>query len=83
MDAYDTVDDIYRHAEKFMHESGTVMQPDYVGKPEDLYLWCLIAQSKTCLEHACPMCYACGCDTGIRIAETKQTLKLETIGVHD
>jgi hypothetical protein len=39
MDAHDIVDDFYRHAENFMHESGTEMQPDYVGKPEDLYLW--------------------------------------------
>jgi hypothetical protein len=29
------------------------------------------------------MCYSCGGDTAIRIAETKQTLKLERIGVHD
>jgi hypothetical protein len=84
MDAHDIIDDIYRHAENFMHESGTVMQPDYVGKPEDLYLWCLIGpgESKTCLQYACPMLF-CGCDTGIRITETKQTFKLETIRVHD
>jgi hypothetical protein len=24
------------------HEQGMVAQPEYVGKPEDLYLWCLI-----------------------------------------
>ncbi len=36
MDAHEIVDDSYRHAENFMHEIGTVMQPDYVGKPEDL-----------------------------------------------
>jgi hypothetical protein len=66
-----------------MHESGTVMQPDYVGKPEKLYLWCLIWQSKTWWEYACPMRYSCGCDTCICITETKQSLKLETIGVHD
>ncbi len=48
MDAYDIVDDIYRHAENFMHESGTIMHPYYFGKPEDLYLWCLIGESKTC-----------------------------------
>jgi hypothetical protein len=42
MDAHEIVDDIYRHAKKYMHESGMVMQPDYVGKPEDPYLWCLI-----------------------------------------
>jgi hypothetical protein len=46
MDAHDIVYDIYRYAENFMHESGTVMQPDYVGKPEDLYLWCLIGEWK-------------------------------------
>jgi hypothetical protein len=83
MDAHDIVDDIYRHAKNFMHESRTEMQPDYVGKPEDLYLWCLIQESKTCQQYACQMCYSCGCDTSIRITETKQTLKLETIGVHD
>ncbi len=65
-----------------MHESSTVMQPDYVGKPEGLYLWCLIGESKTCRQYACPMSYFCGCDTGICITETKQSLKLETIGVH-
>ena len=27
--------------------AGTVMQPDYVGKPEDLYLWCLLGETKT------------------------------------
>ncbi len=83
MDAHDIVDDIYRHAEKLMHESCTVMQPDFVGKPEDQYLRYLIRQSKTCWEYACLMRYSCGCDTGKRITETKQTLKLETIGVHD
>ncbi len=59
------------------------MQPDYVGKPEDLYLWCLIGESKTCQQYACLMRYSCGCDIGVRITETKQTLKLEMIGVHD
>ncbi len=83
MDVHEIVDDIYRHAENFMHDSSTVLQLDYVGKPEDLYLWCLIGDSKTCRQYACPMRYCCGCDTGIRITETKQTLKLEMIGVHD
>ncbi len=32
IDAHEIVDDIYRHAENFMHARGTVMQPDYVGK---------------------------------------------------
>jgi hypothetical protein len=83
MDAHDIVDAIYRHTETFMHESGMVMQPDCVGKPEDLYLWCLIGESKKCREYACPIRYSCGCDTGIRITETKQTLTLQMIGVHD
>jgi hypothetical protein len=73
----------FTDAENFMHESCTVMQPDYVGKPEDLYLWCLIGESKTCRQYACPMRYSCGCDTVICITETKQSLKLETVGVHD
>ncbi len=68
---------------KIMHASCTVMQPEYVGKPEDLYLWCLILQSKTRCEYACPMPYSCGCVTCIRITVTKQSLKLETNGVHD
>jgi hypothetical protein len=74
MDAREIVDDIYRHAKTFMHKGGMVMQLDYVGKPEDLYLWCLIRQSKTCWEYACPMRISCGC---------RKTLLLETIGVHD
>jgi hypothetical protein len=36
MDAHDIVDGINRHAEKCMHESGTIMQPDYVGKPDSV-----------------------------------------------
>ncbi len=61
------------------------MQPDYVGKPKDLYLLYLIR--KTCLKYVCPMRYCCGCDTIIRITsiwitETKQTFTLETIRVH-
>jgi hypothetical protein len=83
MDAHDIVDDIYRHDQNFMHESCTSMQPDNVGKPEDLYLLCLIGESKTCRQYACQMRYSCRCDTCIRITETKQTLKLETIVVHD
>jgi hypothetical protein len=85
MDAHENhdeiVNDIYRHTENFMHKSSMAMQPDYVGKPEDLYLWCSIWQLKTCWEYCCPMSYSCGCNTGI--TETKQTLTLETISVHD
>jgi hypothetical protein len=80
MDVHEIVDDIYTHAENFMHASGTVMQPDSVGKQEDLYLWCLIGETKTLRQYECLMRYSCGCDTGIRITETKQS---ETIGVHD
>ncbi len=57
MDEHEIVDDIYRHAEKFMHESGTVMKPDYVGQPEDLYLWCLIGETETLRQYACPKRY--------------------------
>jgi hypothetical protein len=83
MDVHEIIDDIYRHAKKIMQESGLVMQLDNVGTPEDLHLWCLIVQSKMCREYACPMRYSCRCNTDIRITETKQTLTLETIRVHD
>jgi hypothetical protein len=59
MEAHEIVDDLYRHAENFMHESGTAMQLDYIGKPEDLYFWCMIGESKTCWQYACPMRYSC------------------------
>jgi hypothetical protein len=59
IDAHEIVEHIYRHAENFMHESGTAMQPDNVGKPEDLYPGCLIGESQTCQQYACPMCYSC------------------------
>jgi hypothetical protein len=46
-----------------MYESGKVMQPDYVGKPEDLYLWCLlgvrVGELNTCRQYACLMLYSC------------------------
>jgi hypothetical protein len=77
MGVHEIVDGIYSHAENFMHGSGTVMQPDYVSKPEDLYLWCLIGESKTCSQCACPMRCSCGCDTGIRITETSSPLSLK------
>ena len=54
----------------FMHASGTVMQPDYVGKPEELWLWCLVGETKTLRQYACPMRYSCGCYTGIRITDS-------------
>jgi hypothetical protein len=66
-----------------MHNRSTVIQPDYVDKQKDLNLWCLIGESKTCMQYACPMRYSCRYYTGIRITEIKQTLKLEKIGVHD
>jgi hypothetical protein len=78
MDAHEIANEIYRHAEKLMQKNSMVMQPDY-GGPVSL----VILQSKMCWEYACPMRYSCRCDTGIRITETKQTLRLETIGVHD
>ncbi len=63
MDAHEIAHDIFRHAEKIMHARGTVIQADYVGKPdslpEDLYPWCLILQSKKGWEYACLMCYFC------------------------
>ncbi len=55
MDTHDIVYDIYRHADNLMHESGTIMQPDNLGKQEDLYYWCLIGESKACWNYECRM----------------------------
>jgi hypothetical protein len=40
-------------AKKFMPEGGLVMQPEFVGKTEVLYLWSLIREPKTFVEYAC------------------------------
>jgi hypothetical protein len=55
MDAHGIVDDIYRHDKTKSNKSCRAMQPDYIGKPEDQYLWYLIRLSKTCWEYACLM----------------------------
>jgi hypothetical protein len=75
--------DIYSLADDFMHEIGLVMQPDYVGKPEDLYLWCLVRDSKTCLEYRSPMSFSCGYGAGLRITKKGQKIKVGKIRVHD
>jgi hypothetical protein len=31
------VDEIYKFGESFMHDSGTRQDPDFIGKPDDLY----------------------------------------------
>ncbi len=55
----EVINDIYTLAKDFMHESGLEMQPNllpnYVGKPEDLYLWWLVRESNTCMEYSQPM----------------------------
>jgi hypothetical protein len=83
LDANEIVYDVYRHSKKLMHESGLVMQADYVGKTEDLYLWSLLWQSKTCFEIERPMRLSCGCNTGLLIKETRQTLTLKKVRAHD
>jgi hypothetical protein len=75
--------DAYRHSKKLLHESGLVMKANYVGKTEDLYLWGLLRQSKTCFEFGCPMRLSCGCSTGLLITETRQNLAMKKFGAHD
>ncbi len=38
LDKHEIVDEIYKFGESFMHDSGTRQDPDFVGKPDDLYL---------------------------------------------
>jgi hypothetical protein len=61
-----------------MLHRGMVMQADFDGKLEDLSLWSLIQQSKTCWKYACPMRFSCGCNTGLRM-EKGQRLMLDKI----
>ena len=35
------IDNVFMRATEFMHQSGMRMNTDHVGKPQDLYLWCL------------------------------------------
>ncbi len=62
-----------------MHGRGMAMQPAYVGKMEDLYLWCLIRDLGVLMADA----FFVLMQHWLWIRETRQTLMLEKIGVHD
>ena len=47
IDMHDIVDDLYDRATDYMHKGGLRMDEDFVGKPQDIYLWCFICESKT------------------------------------
>ncbi len=44
---HDIVDDLSQRATDFMHQGGLRMDENYVGKLQDIYLWCFISESKT------------------------------------
>ena len=53
------------------------MDEDYVGKPQDIYLWCFISESKTAGVWGCPMRFTSGCCAVICITEKGRYLTLD------
>jgi hypothetical protein len=82
MNMHDIVDDFYQRATDFMHHGGLSMDEDYVGKPQDIYLWCFISESKKAGVWGCPMRFTSGYCAGIRIKEKGRYLTLEFCGKH-
>jgi hypothetical protein len=76
------VDDLYQRATDFMHQGGLRMDEDYVGKPQDIYLWCLISESKAAGVWVCLRCFKSGSCAVIRITEKGRYLTLEFCGKH-
>ncbi len=73
---------LYQSATDFMHQGGLRMDEDYVGKPQDIYLWCYISESKTAGMWGYSMCFTSGCYAGIRITEKGRYLTLQFCGKH-
>ncbi len=71
LDMHDIVENIFTCATEFMHDSCLHMDEDHVGKPEDLYLWCLVGGAKNWGLWGCPMRFTTGCPCAIRITETR------------
>ncbi len=48
LNIHEIVDDLYQRATHFMHDSdsGVRMDEDFVGKQQDLYLWCSVGGSE-------------------------------------
>ena len=40
-DLDEIIENVFMRATESMHQSGMRMDADHVGKPQDLYLWCL------------------------------------------
>ncbi len=70
-------------SQSLMQDSCTFQAHDFVGKPEDLYLWRYSGGSKTVAEYYSLFNITCDWDAGIRISETKSKLLLEATGAHD
>jgi hypothetical protein len=83
LDTQEIVDEIYKFAESYMHDSGTRQDADFVGKPDDLYLWRYSGGSKRASTYFCPFSITCDCDAGIRVSEFKTKILLESTGTHD
>ncbi len=58
------------------------MDEDYVGKQQDIYLWCFISKLNTSGVWKCPMHFTRGFYAGIHITEKGKYLTLEFCGKH-
>ena len=58
------------------------MDEDFVGKQQDIYLWCFRSESNTVGVWGCPMLFTSGCCAGNRITEKGIYLTLEFCGEH-
>ena len=83
-DMHDFVEDLYKRASEFMHQGGLRMDENFVGKPQDIYLWCFICKSKTAGGRGCLMLFTAGCCAGIRITDSEKGKHLtsEFCGAH-
>ncbi len=79
---YDIVDDLYKLAADYMQQGGLRLDEDFVGKLQDIYLWCSICESKTAGVWGCPILFTSGCCAGIYITKNGMYLTLQFCGAH-
>ena len=69
------VKDLYQAATNLMHDSCIRMDEDFVGKPQDLYLWYSVGRSKNWVSGVA--------QCGSRITKTRNYLTLQFHGEHN
>jgi hypothetical protein len=82
-DVPDIVDAMYHHVAEYMHAGDLRMDENHVGSPTDFHMWRLVQETTRSMYWNCPMKWLCCCSAGIRIVETRDTLRLEKSGRHN